>query len=42
MQGAGALPAPGLREAWGGPVLFVLLALVLLENVRRSALSARR
>ena len=32
-----ALPALGLRDAWGGPVLFVLLALVLLENVRRSA-----
>ena len=32
-----ALPALGLRDGWGGPVLFVLLALVLLENVRRSA-----
>ena len=32
-----ALPALGLRDAWGAPVLFVLLALVLLENVRRSA-----
>jgi len=32
-----ALPALGLRGGWGGPVLFVLLALVLLENVRRSA-----
>ena len=31
------LPAVGLRDAWGGPLLFVLLALVLLENVRRSA-----
>jgi hypothetical protein len=31
------LPALGLRDAWGGPVLFVLLALVLMENVRRSA-----
>ena len=32
-----ALPALGLRDAWGGPVLFLLLAFVLLENVRRSA-----
>jgi len=32
-----ALPALGLRDRWGGPVLFVLIALVLLENVRRSA-----
>ena len=32
-----ALPALRLRDAWGGPVLFALLALVLLENVRRSA-----
>ena len=32
-----ALPALGLRDARGGAVLFVLLALVLLENVRRSA-----
>lgn len=31
-----ALPAPGLRDARGGPVLFVLLAIVLLENVRRT------
>jgi len=34
---AWALPALGLREAWRGPVLFVLLAIVLSENVRRSA-----
>jgi len=34
---ARALPALGLREAWRGPVLFVLLAIVLSENVRRSA-----
>src|SRR5207249_4119903 len=27
----------GLREPWRGPVLFVLLAIVLSENVRRSA-----
>jgi hypothetical protein len=32
-----ALPALGLRDAWGGPFLFVVLALVLLENVYRSA-----
>jgi len=32
-----AFPALGLRDAWRGPLLFVLLALVLLENVRRSA-----
>jgi hypothetical protein len=32
-----ALPALGLRDARGGAVLFLLLALVLLENVRRSA-----
>jgi hypothetical protein len=32
-----AFPALGLRDAWRGPVLFVLLAIVLLENVRRSA-----
>ena len=31
-----AFPALGLRDAWRGPALFVLLALVLLENVRRS------
>ena len=35
-----ALPALGLRDAWGELVLFVLLGLVLLENVRRNA-SAR-
>ena len=29
-------PALGLRDAWRGPALFVLLAVVLLENVRRS------
>jgi membrane protein implicated in regulation of membrane protease activity len=32
-----ALPALGLRDAWGELLLFVLLAIVLLENVRRSA-----
>jgi hypothetical protein len=32
-----AFPALGLRTAWRGPVLFVLLAIVLVENVRRSA-----
>ena len=31
-----AFPALGLRDAWRGPALFVLLAIVLLENVRRS------
>ena len=31
-----AFPALGLRGAWRGPVLFVLLAVVLLENVRRT------
>ena len=36
MIAAFALPALGLRDAWGGPVLFVLLAVVLLENVRRA------
>jgi hypothetical protein len=30
-------PALGLHDAWRGPALFVLLTLVLLENVRRSA-----
>jgi len=32
-----AFPALGVREAWRGPVLFGLLAIVLLENVRRGA-----
>jgi hypothetical protein len=32
-----AFPAVGLGNAWRGPLLFALLALVLLENVRRSA-----
>jgi hypothetical protein len=32
-----ALPSLGLRDAWRGPVLFALLAIVLLENLRRSA-----
>lgn len=32
-----AFPALGLPGAWGGPVLFVLLAIVLWENARRSA-----
>ena len=31
-----AFPALGLRDAWRGPALFALLAVVLLENVRRS------
>ena len=31
-----AFPALGLRDTWRGPALFVLLAVVLLENVRRS------
>ena len=37
MVAAFVLPALGLRDAWGELLLFVLLALVLLENVRRSA-----
>jgi hypothetical protein len=37
MIAAFALPALGLRDGSGGPVLFLLLAFVLLENVRRSA-----
>jgi hypothetical protein len=32
-----AFPVLGFRAAWRGPALFVLLAIVLLENVRRSA-----
>jgi hypothetical protein len=32
-----AFPAVALSSAWRGPILFVLLAIVLLENVRRSA-----
>ena len=32
-----AFPAVGLRDAWRGPALFVLLAVVLLENVRRGS-----
>jgi len=36
MIAAFAFPALGLRDAWRGPALFVLLAVVLLENVRRS------
>ena len=36
MIAAFAFPALGLRDAWRGPALFVLLAGVLLENVRRS------
>jgi hypothetical protein len=32
-----AFPALGLRGAWRGPVLFVLLGVVLLENVRRTS-----
>jgi len=31
------LPHAGLRPQWRGPVLFLGLGLVLLENVRRSA-----
>jgi hypothetical protein len=32
-----AFPALRLRDAWRGPVLFGLLAIVLWEKVRRSA-----
>jgi len=32
-----AFPALGLRDAWRGPGLFVLLAVILLENVRRTS-----
>jgi hypothetical protein len=35
--GALAFPALGLHDEWRGPALFVLLAIVLLENVRRGA-----
>lgn len=31
------LPHVALPPAWRGPLFFVVLALVLLENVRRSA-----
>lgn len=31
------LPRAGLTPAWRGPVVFLLLAIVLVENVRRSA-----
>jgi hypothetical protein len=31
------LPRTGLRPSWRGPVLFLGLVIVLLENVRRSA-----
>jgi hypothetical protein len=37
-----ALPALRLRDAWRGPVLFGLLAIVLWENVRRSATASLR
>jgi hypothetical protein len=30
------LPRTGLRPSWRGPVLFLGLVVVLLENVRRS------
>jgi hypothetical protein len=36
-----AFPALRLRDGWRGPVLFVLLAIVLWENVRRSATATR-
>ena len=36
-----AFPALRLRDVWRGPVLFVLLAIVLWENVRRSAMATR-
>jgi hypothetical protein len=37
-----AFPALRLREEWRGPLLFVLLAIVLWENVRRSAMATQR
>jgi hypothetical protein len=37
-----AFPALRLRDAWRGPALFGLLALVLWENVRRSATATHR
>jgi hypothetical protein len=36
-----AFPALRLRDEWRGPLLFVLLAIVLWENVRRSATTTR-
>jgi hypothetical protein len=36
-----AFPALRLRDVWRGPVLFGLLAIVLWENVRRSATATR-
>ena len=36
-----AFPALRLRDAWRGPMLFGLLAIVLWENVRRSATAKR-
>ena len=36
-----AFPALRLRDAWRGPLLFGLLAIVLWENVRRSATASR-
>jgi hypothetical protein len=36
-----AFPALRLRDEWRGPLLFVLLAVVLWENVRRSATTTR-
>lgn len=33
------LPRVALPQGWRGPVLFIVLALVLVENVRRSARS---
>jgi hypothetical protein len=36
-----AFPALRLRDVWRGPLLFGLLAIVLWENVRRSATATR-
>ena len=36
-----AFPALRLRDVWRGPMLFGLLAIVLWENVRRSATASR-
>lgn len=37
-----AFPVLRLRDEWRGPLLFVLLAIVLWENVRRSATATQR
>ena len=42
MIAAFVFPALRLRDAWRGPLLFGLLAIVLWENVRRSATATAR